>query len=155
MVRKVSVRDIIPLRHKILRPGKPIETAYFEGDDEDTTVHLAFLDEMGNVIGCATFLQRPFPGEGKYQGENSYQVRGMAVDETHQGKGIGGKLLLEGLRIVSERKVSLVWCNARIEAVKFYEKFGFKTIGEAFTIPEVGEHYRMVKEMKDVAPTGL
>ena len=41
----------------------------------------------------------------------------------------------------------MVWCNARINAVAFYKKEGFKIIGDEFEIPDIGPHFLMAKNL--------
>ncbi len=137
-VVRVPVEQILPLRLKILRAGMPGLSARFDGDENPTTIHLAALVE-GAVAGCVTFL------DSTYEGAPAWQLRGMAVDASCQGTGLGRILLEEGKRIletVSPRRTW--WCNAREAAAGFYEKLGWKKVSDRFEIPTVGPHYRMV-----------
>jgi len=44
-IRRITTEETIPLRHPILRPGLPRETAIFPGDEAETSRHFgAFLD---------------------------------------------------------------------------------------------------------------
>ena len=47
---------------------------------------------------------------------------------------------------VKERGGDSMWANARISALDFYLKLGYKTIGEEFYIPDVGSHIVIYKE---------
>jgi len=135
---KVPVERILPLREKILRAGMPGLSARFDGDDNPTTVHLAALIDSA-VVGCVTFL------DSMYGGLPAWQVRGMAVDESCRGMGLGKMLLEEGMRILETTSPSRTWwCNARERAAGFYEKLGWKKVSDRFDIPIVGPHYRMV-----------
>ena len=69
----------------------------------------------------------------------------MAVLESHQGRGLGGKLLGYGLDLLKEKEASILWMNARIGAVEFYQKLQFSSIGDLFDIPPIGIHQRMYK----------
>jgi hypothetical protein len=40
----------------------------------------------------------------------------------------------------------LIWFNARVEAVGFYEKMGYQKTGNLFEIPDVGVHILMFKK---------
>ena len=40
-VKKVAAKDIRPLRNLVLRPNLPIETTYYDLDDDIDTFHLA------------------------------------------------------------------------------------------------------------------
>jgi predicted GNAT family N-acyltransferase len=67
----------------------------------------------------------------------------MATDESVRGQGIGAQVLQRGIAEVKERGASLVWCNARKEAVGFYRQHNFEVIGDPFEIEGVGPHSRM------------
>ena len=53
-VLRVSVRDVIPLRAQMLRPGKPLAESHFQGDTDEQTFHLgAFVDNK--LVSVASF----------------------------------------------------------------------------------------------------
>jgi hypothetical protein len=58
--RQISQEEIIPLRHEVLRPGKPRETAIFAGDELPTTTHWGALDEHGEATEDWSSLVRPW-----------------------------------------------------------------------------------------------
>ena len=45
--------------------------------------------------------------------------------------------------ITGETKIQMFWCNARLAAIPFYKKLGWKIASELFEIPTAGPHYRM------------
>ena len=53
----------------------------------------------------------------------------------------------ESFKELKEKESDLLWCNARLIAVDFYESLGFKIIGEIFDIEGIGPHYYMYKEI--------
>ena len=66
--------------------------------------------------------------------EPSAQVLSIAVHPEHQGRGIGQKLLSKGiehLEALGIRRIKLEVRPNNISALKIYEKFGFRTVGEA------------------------
>ncbi|MDP3353786.1 MAG: GNAT family N-acetyltransferase, partial [Flavobacteriaceae bacterium] len=65
----------------------------------------------------------------------------------YQGQAIGSKLLTEIINNIKSENAELLWFNARIKALNFYQKLGFQTIGEEFDIPYVGGHYVMFKKL--------
>lgn len=133
--QQVDVTDVIPLRHQVLRPGKPVTTCHFEGDDASTTRHFAWV-EQGRVVSVATVMVSP-----KTFGTDvvHYQLRGMATAPDVSGQGIGSQFLqaLHGMLGQSW------WCNARLVAVRFYERNGLRVVGEPFEIEGIGTHYVM------------
>jgi len=66
--------------------------------------------------------------------EPSAQVLSIAVHPEHQGRGIGQKLLSKGIEYLEAlgiRRIKLEVRPNNISALKIYEKFGFRTVGEA------------------------
>lgn len=145
-VKEVSIDDILSLRHRVLRPGRPVFTAHFDGDDEADTIHLA-LYWHDDLASCLTLMKRPVPDSDDSDNHFSYQLRGMATAVEHRGMGCGTELLEKTEEYLKEKGVSVVWCNARIKAVPFYKKSGFKVISDEFQIEGIGPHYRMRKEI--------
>lgn len=140
-IKQISVAETIPIRHAVLRKNKPIETCYFTGDYLESTFHLGvFLDN--NLAGICTLVNNEkVIGQKLY----AYQLRGMAILDQFQGNKLG-KSLMEFLpEFLKTNKILNIWCNARVSAVDFYQKFGFKAYGESFEIPYVGPHQLMLK----------
>ena len=90
------------------------------------------------IIGIASVMRRPWPGPGDGP---AWQLRGMAVDPARRGSGVG-RLLLDALRA---HVGAPLWCNARLTAHGFYEREGWRPIGDAFEIPDAGPHVHMVR----------
>ncbi|TVR04245.1 MAG: GNAT family N-acetyltransferase [Deltaproteobacteria bacterium] len=147
-VREASLDEILPLRHRVLRPGRPREAASFEGDIEPTTRHWGLFDLTTNRgLACLSLLRRPDVEQ------DAWQLRGMAVLPELQGAGLGRQLLREVLAaLASERRENpalptRLWCNARKGAVPFYARCGWSVSGAAFDIPGIGPHFRMHRSL--------
>jgi ribosomal protein S18 acetylase RimI-like enzyme len=140
--KRIAARDTISLRLAVLRPGRPRETAVFEGDLDPETVHFGALTTSGDLVGVASVYHRARPSDAP---SGVWQVRGMAVDAALQGRGIGAALLDACLGHARETGGALVWCNARIGAVGFYERHGFTVASGEFEIADVGRHVVMVR----------
>jgi len=139
-VRFISAAETIPLRHTILRAGKPIETATFTGDDAPTTKHLgAFRNNQ--LLGVASLYIVELPERPAVP---ALQLRGMATAQHARQSGLGRALVMACIAVARSEKVQLLWCNARISASAFYAKMGFTILGDEFEIPDVGPHYRML-----------
>lgn len=143
-VKRISPRDTYPIRQKMLRDGMPIEATYFEGDEDEQTFHLGAFVE-GKLVSVASFF---FSHNKKFNIDNQYQLRGMATLPSHQRKGFSRELLKVAFPIVKQNFCDLLWCNARVQAVPFYENVGFVKTGEVFEIEGVGPHILMSKEIK-------
>jgi predicted GNAT family N-acyltransferase len=139
-VRQVSAREVLPLRHSVLRPGRPPKTAVFAGDELPTTTHWAAFAADGRIGAVASMFETPEPGTT----QPACQLRGMASDPALRGQGYGAAVLkgcLEWARATHPGKV--VWCNARTSALGFYRAHGFETVGKEFEIKDVGPHFVM------------
>ncbi|WP_317171432.1 GNAT family N-acetyltransferase [Tamlana sp. I1] len=132
------------MRHAVLRPGKPIETCVFEGDDLSTTFHLGIYFN-DTLVGVCSFFKNNHPEKSDAK---QYQLRGMAVLSDYQGKQLGKQLLNYGEAILKSKKTTMVWCNAREVALTFYKKSGYHIFGEPFDIPTIGKHYSMSKQLQ-------
>ena len=98
-----------------------------------------------NIVSCSTF----YPEQtDKIPSKNAYRLRGMATDSSYLRKGYGNLIMQEAFQILKSRECDLLWCNARLIAVPFYQSVGFQEVGELFDIPEIGPHYYMYKRIK-------
>jgi predicted GNAT family N-acyltransferase len=138
-VRQVSAAETVPLRHAVLRPGRPVETALFAGDDLPSTTHFGAF-RNGQLLCIASLFEAELPEE---PGVGAIQLRGMATAADSQRTGLGRALVLGCVAFAREKRARLLWCNARVYASGFYSKLGFEIVGEEFDIPDVGPHYRM------------
>ena len=135
-LRRATLDEILALRHAELRPGRPLDTARFDGDAEPATRHFgAFLPATGAPVGCVSCMRR------RRDGVDAWQVRGMATRGDLTGRGIGRALLafaLDALR--AEDAPRLLWCNARVTALRFWQRAGWSVASDVFDIPDVGPH---------------
>ena len=140
-IRTVDVEQIIDLRRAVLRTGRPRQAARFDGDEEETALHVAVFED-DRVIGCVSLIQR------RFQGEPAWQLRGMAVQPDRQRRGIGRQMLkYVEAKLHHEGSGQLIWCNARTPVVAFYLRAGWQTVSEVFNIPKVGPHRRMIRRL--------
>ncbi|WMI64326.1 GNAT family N-acetyltransferase [Aestuariibaculum sp. YM273] len=142
-IRIIDASETIPVRHPVLRPGKPIESCNFDGDDLETTFHLGiYLNNQ--IVGVVSYFKNC---NDLLTESSQYQLRGMAVLEDFQGKGLGNLLVQQGDLLLKERHIKTLWCNAREVATTFYQKNDFTIIGDPFNIKDIGLHYVMYKTL--------
>lgn len=140
-VKRIQAAETRPLRHAVLRAGKPFETTIWPGDDAPETVHFGLY--AGGIPQGVVSLY-PHAPEQCVDGGEAWQLRGMAVLPECRGQGYGGQLMNACKAFLQARPNAFVWCNARASAAGFYEKSGFLRQGEAFDLPGIGPHYRMI-----------
>lgn len=122
-----------------MRKGLPLSSCTFDRDEDNSTIHLgAFLENR--AIGILTLLTNT----------KNVQIRGMAVLEKFQGKGIGKQLIAHAENLVHGRNICTIWMNARRIAVPFYKRCGYRKQGDAFELPYGGTHFKMIKSLCDL-----
>ena len=140
-IKKISALDTYEIRKDILRENMLL-TEKMDGDFDASTIHLgAFIN---NELGCvATFMQH---NSDHFKG-SQYRLRGMATHRERQHQGLGKNILEEAEKVLLDKGVDVLWCNARVFALKFYKNCGYKVIGEEFDVHLVGPHFVMYKEL--------
>ena len=142
-IKVVAAKDIRPLRNLVLRPYLPIETTYYDLDNDIETFHLASIMD-NTIISIGTFYPE---NDIELQTKNGYRLRGMATHPKFRRKSAATKLMKESFVLLKEKKCDILWCNARLVAVEFYKSLGFKITGKIFDIPSIGPHYKMYKSV--------
>lgn len=133
-MRRARADEVVDLRHRVLRGGRPRESAVFDGDAGPATRHWVAV-QADRIVGVVSVMQAPSPGADG----SRWQLRGMAVEPELQGAGVGRALL----RAVCAEVDEPMWCNARARVVGFYAREGWQADGAPFEIAEVGPHQRM------------
>lgn len=116
----------------------PLPTQYyeaFENIDTDPNQELVVMEnEAGQVIGT---LQLSFIQYLTYRGGIRAQIEAVRVHEDYRGKGIGKKIFEWAIRRAKQKSahvVQLTTDKKRPEALKFYEKLGFKNSHEGMKL---------------------
>ena len=140
-IKSIASKETFPVRHPVLRAGKSLESCTFDGDDLSSTIHFGlYIDDA--LVGVISVFE---VSNNIFIKKRQFQIRGMAVLESHQKKGCGEKLI----RYVEENlRGEFIWFNAREIAVGFYKKLGYAPIGMPFEINDVGVHYVMYKNLE-------
>jgi len=141
-LREITAEETWPVRHPVLRKGRPLEDVYMEADEKESTFHVGIFYKK-NIIGVASFMDDSKP---IFTGKQ-YRLRGMAVLPEYRKRGIAELLLRKGEEMLKERNCTTLWFNARLIALSFYKKIGYETIGSEFDIPLIGPHFLMKKEL--------
>jgi GNAT superfamily N-acetyltransferase len=142
-IQNISSADTFLVRHPVLRTGKPIESCVFDGDNLPSTKHLGlFIEEK--LVGVVSVFKNK---NTIFNIENQFQIRGMAVLPEFQKKGFGENLVKHCENYVKSATKTIIWFNARENAVPFYEKLGYNKIGDPFSIADIGIHFLMKKEI--------
>jgi ribosomal protein S18 acetylase RimI-like enzyme len=129
-------QQMVDLRRQVLR--KPLGLEFTEeelGKEKEDMLIGAFEDDQ--MLGCCMLTQVE---------PDKVRLRQMAVVSGLQGKGIGRVLMQFAENLARDRGYKKITMHARKSAVGFYEKQGYKLVGQEFeevTIP----HYVMEKAL--------
>ena len=74
----------------------------------------------------------------------------MATLAKSQKQGTAKALLDFAFERLQNQNQEILWCDARLMAIGFYEKMGFTKQGEMYEIPLIGPHYLMWKDVKHI-----
>ena len=129
-------RQMVQLRDDVLR--KPLGMYFTEEEletEKDNLLMAAYEDD--HLLGCCMLVE---------EDSQTVRLRQMAVLNDLQGKGVGSALMNFAENLARDRGYKRITMHARKNAIGFYEKMGYKQVGEEFeeiTIP----HYVMEKQL--------
>ncbi|MGN7887527.1 GNAT family N-acetyltransferase [Dyadobacter sp. 22481] len=118
-IQKVNADDLLEIRHMVLWPDMPIEFVKVPEDESGTHFGL-YLD--GTLVSVISLF-----GEGE-----NIRFRKFATLPGFQGKGLGSRLLQHAIAYAQTQGYTRMWCDARADALGFYERFQFKKFSEPF-----------------------
>ena len=125
------------LRWEVLRKPWNQPPGSEKDDLEDKAMH--FMAVAGTRIAGTGRLQ--------YNDSRLAQIRFMAVSPEFQGKGVGKKLM-EAMeqRAISDQR-SIIFLQARENAIPFYQSMGYRIIEKTFLLYDEIQHYSMEKQL--------
>lgn len=129
-------QQMVNLRFELLR--KPLGLSFIpeELDAEKNDIMVASFDE-DEIIGCCMLTKTS---------EGCVRLRQMAVQKSHQGKGIGEAILHFTENLARDKGYRKIMMHARDSAIGFYEKAGYQVEGDQFTEVNI-PHHVMVKDL--------
>jgi len=149
-IQRVTAAQTFPLRQRVLRPRDTVDELSSPNADDVDTAHFAAVED-GDVIGAGSVRRETAPWATRPP-ERSWRIRGMATTEGRRSQGIGAAVLDAVLDHVACHGGGLVWCNARLGAVAFYERGGFVTRGQRWDDPTIGPHIAMERFVESATP---
>lgn len=142
-VKKISVEELLPIRHQILKPHLKFSECLLPEDHLPTTFHLGIF-YFEKLVSVATFMMQSHPN---FSAGSPYRLRSMATDDKYRGQGFGRLALQSGVVLLKQMHCDFLWFNARLNAFGFYEKLGFQYSGPVFDIAGIGPHKIMYKPL--------
>ena len=140
---KQNLKDIVdllvndPLGKTREMGNGPLPEAYqkaFGLIEADPNQELMVLEEEGVIIGTFQLTFIPYL---TYTGGTRAQIEAVRVSEDRRGEGIGEKMFQWAIERARERGAHLVQLTTdkqRPEALRFYEKLGFKASHEGMKL---------------------
>ena len=142
-VKQIQAKDCYPIRQQILWQHKNLEDCGIDIDEQEGAFHLGvFLKDELVCIG--SFFKQ---NHAQFSEHNQYRLRAMATIPKAQRQGAAKALLDFAFERLKNQNHDILWCDARVIAVGFYEKMGFTKLGEMYKIPLIGLHYLMCKSL--------
>lgn len=115
----------------------PIPQSYveaFEAIDKDSNQELIVVEANNEIIGT---LQLSFIQYLTYQGGVRAQIEAVRIGKEYRGQGLGERFFQWAIERAKERKAHVLQLTSdkqRPDAIRFYEKLGFKASHEGMKL---------------------
>ncbi len=145
-VKVIAPSQTYPLRHLVLWPHIEKESdCTIDIDSEPDAFHLGVF-EGEHLVSIGSFFSASSP---KINSQKPYRLRAMATHPDFRGRDAGKALIEFGIGLLKEKKADVLWCDARLKAVPFYQKLGFSALDEIYEVRNIGPHKFMWIGLKD------
>lgn len=128
--------QMVKLRNEILR--QPLGLSFTPDElarEKDDILIGAFDDDV--LLACCILTKAD---------NNCLRLRQMAVQNNQQGKGIGASMMNFAETVSRDKGYKKLIMHARETALGFYEKLGYKAVGDRFTEVTI-PHFVMEKRL--------
>ena len=132
-IKEIQPSETLDLRHRILSPNKSVNLIILAEDDAGQHFGLFQSEKIVSVIPL--FVEN-----------DNAQFRKFATETIEQHKGYGSILLNHIIEESVKNNVTNLWCNARLTALGFYEKFGFEVVSEKWIKNDI-EYVKMERTL--------
>jgi predicted GNAT family N-acyltransferase len=130
-----TFQRVLDFRYKNFFEPFKLGRGIVEDELDPISIHIAATTN-GEIVGYVRVTL----------GSQDAQLSQMAVEISARKKGLGKELLDKALERVKEAGIKRVSLNSRLNGLKFYQKMGFKSVGEVFSSKKSGLlHMRMEK----------
>ncbi|MES2775260.1 MAG: GNAT family N-acetyltransferase [Bacteroidota bacterium] len=121
---------MVKLRDEILRRPLGLSFSQDDLDKEKEDILIAAFDD-DEILGCCLLTQTA---------ADTVKLRQMAVKNNLQGKGIGQAIMNFAETLARDKGYKKLTMHARDTAIGFYERCGFKILGDGFIEVSVPHH---------------
>ncbi|MGA0556646.1 GNAT family N-acetyltransferase [Larkinella sp. VNQ87] len=123
-IQQIKPEETYELRHRVLWPDKPFDYVKL-AEDAEGWHYGAFRD--GELLAVISLFER----------DGVARFRKFATRPDCQRQGLGTWLLEHVIREAGRLGAHLLWCDARLSAAGFYQRFGMKPDGAVFYKGEI------------------
>lgn len=128
-------QDSVYIRETVFVKEQGFREEFDTVDDE--AVHIVAYKNDKPVATCRYFFDEE---------KQKYKLGRMAVLKEERKNGVGRIIMEEAHRQLKEDGVKEIWLSAQERAKGFYEKVGYKCVGDMY-LEENYPHYLMYKEL--------
>lgn len=129
-------RSAVAFRDEHLRRPLGLATSIADLGGEDAQIHIVAID--GDAV-VGTVVLKPLT-------DDRVKLRQMAIAPDRRGTGLGRRVVRSAEAAAAARGFRTVEMSARVSARAFYERLGYRAVGDEFlevTVP----HVTMVKRL--------
>lgn len=119
MIQETPYAQVLKIRQEVMYPDKDIE--YVKLLNDNLGLHMGYYKDGELVSVVSLFLEN-----------RDLQFRKLATKPEYQNKGYASEIIKWILDYAKDVKLDKVWCNSRIEKVRFYENFGLVKTDNTF-----------------------
>jgi GNAT superfamily N-acetyltransferase len=144
----LSAHDVALVRAAVYYGVASIDDGRRENDDLPTTVHCGIRVDA-QIVSVGTVNRDPSPRNDHVP---VWRIRGMATLPDHQSRGYGAAVLRYLMDHIKTHGGGLLWGDLRVNAVPFYERYGFVVQQDTYTPRPGGTLHRYGEVLIPTSP---
>jgi YbgC/YbaW family acyl-CoA thioester hydrolase len=129
-----AAEEVQALRQAVFVDELGLPAALLHSDKDTSALHVLMHNRFGLAVGTARLLP---------SSQGASQVGMVATLPSLRGAGVGAALVAEVAHIARQRGDHLLWLHARPDAVPFFARQGFVSIGQA--VEEAGVPHQVMQ----------
>lgn len=133
-----QLEEYFRLRWRVLREPLGLPRGAERDDLDHAAFHVTVRDRDDRLLGI---------GRLHFNDEHEAQIRYMATEPKRRRRGVGRKVIARLEEIAAKHGVKRLVLNARLDAIAFYERVGYRIVGPGPLLLGQVEHKRMQKDL--------
>jgi GNAT superfamily N-acetyltransferase len=140
VARIISSQETRSLRHLVLWTHLPSpDVCVIDIDNREDAFHVGIFDQH-SLVSIGSFFAMESP---RLKMKPQYRLRAMATDPDYRRMHAGRLLIDFAVERLRNENIQVLWCDARLIAVPFYESLGFNKEPDVYDVPLIGPHHFM------------